>query len=72
MSLLFYSIAQASYYRGGGHFIKGGSQQLSNYLAKLITDNSGEIYYKRIANNIIIKNNKTAGVEYSKLNGKEK
>jgi all-trans-retinol 13,14-reductase len=30
MSLLFYAIAQGSYFSGGGYFIKGGSQKLSN------------------------------------------
>lgn len=42
-SFLYHSIGQNSYYTGGGWFIKGGSQKLSNYLAKVIKDNGGEI-----------------------------
>jgi phytoene dehydrogenase-like protein len=40
---LLHAVAQASYYEGGGYFIKGGSQKLSDYLAKVITDNGGKI-----------------------------
>ena len=46
LSFLLHSIAQHSYYRGGGWFVKGGSQKLSDYLAKVITDNGGEIITK--------------------------
>ena len=46
LSFLFHSIAQHSYYSGGGWFIKGGSQKLSDHLAKVIKDNSGEIITK--------------------------
>ena len=35
-SFLYHSIAQNSYYEGGGWYIKGGSGRLSNYLASLI------------------------------------
>ena len=33
MSMLYYSVAQGSFFSGGGYFIKGGSQMLSDYLA---------------------------------------
>jgi len=46
LSFLLHSVAQYSYYSGGGWFIKGGSQKLSDYLAKVITDNGGEIITK--------------------------
>jgi len=39
-------VAQYSYYKGGGWFIKGGSGRLSDYLAKIIRDNGGEIITK--------------------------
>jgi phytoene dehydrogenase-like protein len=42
-SFLYHSLGQNSYFTGGGWFIKGGSQQLSNYLAKVITDNGGDV-----------------------------
>jgi phytoene dehydrogenase-like protein len=46
LSFLLHSVAQYSYYSGGGWFIKGGSQKLSDYFAKVITDNGGEIITK--------------------------
>jgi phytoene dehydrogenase-like protein len=42
-SFMYHSLGQNSYFTGGGWFIKGGSQKLSNYLAKVITDNGGEV-----------------------------
>ena len=42
-SFLYHAIAQHSYYKGGGWYIKGGSQKLSNYLASIIKENGGEV-----------------------------
>lgn len=46
LSFLMHSVAQYSYYSGGGWFIKGGSGRLSDYLAKVINDNGGKIITK--------------------------
>jgi len=43
LSFLLHSVAQYSYYNGGGWFIKGGSQKLSDHLAEVIRENGGEI-----------------------------
>ena len=43
LSFLLHSVAQYSYYNGGGYFIKGGSGELSNYLADIIRQNGGEV-----------------------------
>ncbi len=43
LSLIYYCMAQNSYYTGGGNFIKGGSQQLSNALARIIEENGGRV-----------------------------
>ncbi len=72
MSLIYFSVAQASFFKGGGHFIKGGSQELSNYLAKVITDNGGEVLLKNRVEKIIVKEHKAVGVEYKKSFGKDK
>ncbi len=71
MSLIYFGVAQASYFTGGGHFIKGGSQQLSNYLSKVISDNEGEILLGNKVEKIIIKDDKAVGVEYKKTSGKD-
>ena len=64
LSLNYYSVAQGSYYRGGGNFIKGGSQKLSDYLANFITKNGGEVIFKHLVTEIITENNKAIGVKY--------
>ncbi len=46
LSFLLHAVAQYSYYKGGGYFIKGGSGKLSSYLAKVIRDNGGEVITK--------------------------
>ena len=46
LSFLLYCVAQYSYYRGGGYFIKGGSGRLSDYLASVITQNGGSVITK--------------------------
>ncbi len=66
MSLLYFSIAQGSFFSGGGYFIKGGSQMLSDYLASIIEDHDGKIIYGHMVNEIIIKNGAATGVKYSK------
>lgn len=46
LSILLHSVAQSSYYEGGGYFIKGGSYKLSEYLGGVIKQNGGEIITK--------------------------
>lgn len=52
LSFLLHAVAQYSYYHGGGYFIKGGSQQLSNYLAKVIVDHGGSVITKALVTKI--------------------
>jgi len=49
LSILLHAVAQSSYYRDGGYFIKGGSYKLSEYLANVIKQNSGEVITKATA-----------------------
>ncbi len=72
MSLIYFSAAQGSYFNGGGHFIKGGSQKLSDYLAKIITDNQGEVVLGNTVEKILMKEGRAVGVEYQKTFGKSK
>jgi len=46
LSFLLHSVAQYSYYKGGGYFIKGGSGKLSDYLASIIEKNGGKVIKK--------------------------
>ena len=68
-SMLYYAMAQMSYMKGGGHFIKGGSQRLSDYLASVITDNGGEVKLRHEATKIITRNGRAIGVEYVRVSG---
>jgi phytoene dehydrogenase-like protein len=72
LSLLFFAIAQGSYYSGGGHYIKGGSQKLSTYLADVIKNNGGEVIFKNLVTEIITENDKATGVRYKKTSGDDK
>ncbi len=64
LSLIYYSMAQARYYLGGGNFIKGGSQNLSDYLSGLIVKNGGNVIFKHKVTEIITEDNKATGVKY--------
>ncbi|SPQ01529.1 conserved hypothetical protein [Candidatus Sulfobium mesophilum] len=66
MSMLYYAAGQGSYYSGGGWYIKGGSQKLSDYLSRVITDNGGEVILNHLATKILTENNRAIGVEYTK------
>lgn len=69
LSLQYYSVAQGSYFRGGGNFIKGGSQNLSSYLADFIEKNDGKVLLNHIVEKIIVQENKAIGVEFTNLKG---
>lgn len=71
LSLIYFSAAQSSYYRGGGHFIKGGSQKLSDYLAQYITIHGGDVLLGRLVTRILTENGKAVGVVYRKTRGGE-
>jgi phytoene dehydrogenase-like protein len=70
ISLNYYSMAQGSYFQGGGNFIKGGSQKLSDYLSKCISQNGGKVILKHLVTEIIVENNKAVGIKYVE-DGKE-
>jgi len=63
-SILFHAIAQSNYYRGGGWYIKGGSQKLSDYLASVICDNGGEIVTSAEALAISVKGRRAVSITY--------
>jgi len=68
LSLSYYSVAQGSYYAGGGNFIKGGSQKLSDHLADFITKKGGRVILNHRVTEILAENNKAIGIAYKKRN----
>ncbi|MCI4625949.1 MAG: NAD(P)/FAD-dependent oxidoreductase [Candidatus Magnetoovum sp. WYHC-5] len=63
LSLLFYAAVQDSYY-SGSYYIKGGSQVLSNYLARIITENGGQVLLGHTVREIIVRHNEVRGIKY--------
>jgi len=64
MSLLQFANAQSSFNRGGGHFIRGGSQNLLNYLASVIQDTGGQVLLGKKVTNVLVKNDKVCGMKF--------
>lgn len=65
LSALIFAIAQYSYYDKGGWFVKGGSQKLSDAMAKAIEKNGGTVLTGAEATKIVVENGKASGVEYA-------
>lgn len=72
LSWIYYLTAQGSYYGGRANFIRGGSQQLSNVLSDIITENGGTVKLNHLVTSIDYAAGKPVGVSYQKTRGKEK
>jgi len=70
LSLNYYSMAQSSYYQGGGNFIKNGSQALSNCLSGIIEEQGGEVRLRQLATKINVEDGKAVSVSVSDLRSK--
>jgi len=66
LSLSYYSMAQSSYYQGGGNFIKGGSQVLSDYLAGAIKAAGGEVRLNHLVKEILVEDDRIVGLSVQK------
>ncbi|MBK9390866.1 MAG: NAD(P)/FAD-dependent oxidoreductase [Bacteroidetes bacterium] len=66
LSLAYYSVAQGSYYNGGASFIRGGSQQLSDYLSSYIRKHRGKVILNHIVTGFTSENEKLTGVIFRK------
>lgn len=72
LSLDYYCMAQRSYYTGGGNYIRGGSQQLSDYLMNYIIGKGGAVKLSHHVEKISMENGIANGVEFrSKKKGAE-
>ena len=71
ISLIYYMVAQGSYYGGKASFVKGGSQKLSNALAALIEENGGTVMLNHLTTEIIFEGDRPAGVRYESVKTKE-
>jgi phytoene dehydrogenase-like protein len=64
-SMIFFAAAQGSYLSGGGHYVKGGSQRLSDRLARAITDNGGTVKLRRRVTKIVTADGRVTGVRFA-------
>ncbi len=54
LSSVFYAIAQGSYHAGGGYYIRGGSQALSDALVAIIRSAGGDALIRRTVTDILL------------------
>ncbi|MBT8187917.1 MAG: NAD(P)/FAD-dependent oxidoreductase, partial [Croceitalea sp.] len=64
LSMYYFAVPFSGFIENGGHFIKGGSQQLSNYLASYIEKNGGTVLLGKRVEKINIDNGKATGVTF--------
>ncbi len=69
---LAYAVAQSGYIAGGGYYIRGGSQTLSDQLVKIIEDEGGVAQSGRTVTRVLLdKHGRASGVEHEATNGGE-
>ncbi|HWQ95407.1 MAG TPA: NAD(P)/FAD-dependent oxidoreductase [Gammaproteobacteria bacterium] len=67
---LFYAVAQGGFLSGGGHYIRGGSQALSNRLVKVIEEEGGSAEAGRTVTRILLdEQGRAMGVEHESRQG---
>jgi len=71
LSLFYFSLPFSGFVEGGGHFIKGGSQMLSNQLMSFIENNGGTVLLGKKAEKIITENGKATAVTFSDIFNKD-
>ncbi len=64
LSMFYFGLAQGSFIGGGGHYVKGGSQQLSNHLAAYIEKQGGSVLLGKKAEKIITQNSRVTAVTF--------
>jgi phytoene dehydrogenase-like protein len=64
MPFIQFAVPQASYLTGGGHYIRGGSQVLSDRLVAIILEAGGEVESGREVDAILLDGNRTRGVRH--------
>ena len=64
MPFLSFAIPQASYLLGGGHYIRGGSQVLSDRLVAIVREAGGACEATRDASSILLEGDRVCGVRH--------
>jgi all-trans-retinol 13,14-reductase len=69
MPFIHYAVAQASYLAGGGHYVRGGSQALSDALVSIVRQAGGEAKAGREVDSILLDGNRVRGVRHRATDG---
>ena len=64
MPFIHFAVPQASYLTGGGHYIRGGSQVLSDRLVAIVREAGGQVEAGREVETILLDGNRTRGVRH--------
>ncbi len=64
LSMFYFGLPFSSFISAGGHYIKGGSQVLSDHLASFIEKQGGRVLIGKKAEKIITKNGRVSGVTF--------
>ncbi|KAA3641442.1 MAG: NAD(P)/FAD-dependent oxidoreductase [Bacteroidetes bacterium] len=64
LSMFYLGMPFSGYVENGGYFIKGGSQQLSDYLAAFIEQNEGTVLLGKKVEKIVTNNGMVTGVTF--------
>jgi len=64
LSAVIFALAHSSRFKGGTHYIKGGSVRLSNHLVDFIKEKGSGILFSRKVTKILIEGGTAYGVEY--------
>ncbi len=64
LSMFYYGMPFSGFIENGGHFIKGGSQKLSDHLAAYIEKHGGTVLLGKKAEKIITENGRVTGVTF--------
>ncbi len=65
LSMFYFGLPQSSFIGGGGHFIQGGSQKLSDHLAAYIEKNGGTVLLGKRAEKINTQHGRVTAVTFS-------
>ena len=71
LSMFYFGLPFAGFIESGGHFIKGGSQKLSDHLASYIEKQGGTVLLGKKAEKIITENGRVTGVTFRDVFNKE-
>lgn len=64
LSFPVFAVGQATLLAGGGYYIEGGSQALSDHLASVIEDNGGTLEFERLVTDLVVEDGAVTGVRH--------